>query len=87
MSLLKQSGEQAGLEARVVEARNLDNLFRLYAETFQKKTGLFLSGYGGPSEYSYAGYTAYIAELKKNIELLRNIIQYLDGEKNTQSSS
>lgn len=81
MSLPKQSEGRADLAALVDEARNLDNLFRLYAETFHKRTGMFLTGFGAPIEYTITGMTQYIAYLKNGIETIKDIIQYIDGKK------
>lgn len=81
MSSHKQTEDLVGLEALVAEARNLDNLFRLYAETFHKRTGMFLTGFGAPIEYTITGMSQYIAYLKNGIETIKDIIQYIDGKK------
>lgn len=81
MSLQKQPVEAEDLGALVAEARNLDNLFRLYAESFHTRTGMFLTGFGAPVEYTMYGMNQYIAYLKKSIETIKDIIQYIDGKK------
>lgn len=80
MSFIKQREGPADLEALVAEARSLETMFHLYCESFQTQTGLFIYNYG-LREVSYEGYKTYIAELKINIEIVKDIIQYIHGKK------
>lgn len=87
MSSAKQQGAVPDLVAVVDEVRYWENIFTLFRETFYKQTGLFITGYGRPAEYTYKEYVDYLAELKRNIDTLKGLTGFLNDKAEKRENS
>jgi hypothetical protein len=84
MDLTKLQEEEQGLVAVVSDVHFYEGILKMMCEGFYNRSGLYITGQGGPDEFTYSGYTDYLHYLKKSIETIHSIIKYIDDQKKYQ---